>query len=429
MPASPTRRRCSARCTSAPASSRWRRPRPRSTPRAGGTSATTELMRRLPRLRGPPLPRAPPDHAGLHRGPGRGRRLRRSGGPATPRRSGGAFARAPAGAARRIRHPRPAEAIDMSLRVVTATLEQRNGLRRRRGRGGGRGRVSIEELGRMVLRYSSMCSLEGEASAVVDGVIHRKRRRRPRRRGRLGAADAEQPAPTASSKPPSPRSSTPRASCAPSSRRRSHPASTSHADAVPRSFVDEAFSWRHTDLLFTALFADRPALVYVLFEHQSTVDPRMPFRLLRYMIRIWEAHLAPRTLDAAKLPVIMPLVLHHGEGGWRAAVAFEDLLDIDAELLAEIGAYVPRFRFVLDDLAATTDEAIRRAGDERAGSFRAVVPQARAAARLFKHEGEGEGRRGGRRERGEEGGGREGRGEWRRFRCRAAKVEWGRGSR
>jgi hypothetical protein len=57
--------------------------------------------------------------------------------------------------------------------------------------------------------------------------------------------------------------------------------------------------------------------------------------------------------------VILPLVLHHGEGGWRAAVAFEELLDIEPALLAEIGAYVPRFRFLLDDLGTTTDEAIR----------------------------------------------------------------------
>lgn len=52
-----------------------------------------------------------------------------------------------------LHHPRPAEAIDMSLRVVTATLEQRNGLEA----GGAEVAIAdealIEELGRMVLRY------------------------------------------------------------------------------------------------------------------------------------------------------------------------------------------------------------------------------------------------------------------------------------
>ena len=136
----------------------------------------------------------------------------------------------------------------------------------------------------------------------------------------------------------------------------------------PGSFIDEAFSWRHTDLLFTVLFAGRPALVYLLFEHQSTVEARMPFRLLRYMIRIWEAHIAAHP-DDAKLPVIIPIVLHHGDGGWSAAVAFEDLLDLEPELLAEIEAYVPRFRFVLDDLETTTDDEIRARTMSALGRF------------------------------------------------------------
>jgi predicted transposase YdaD len=153
----------------------------------------------------------------------------------------------------------------------------------------------------------------------------------------------------------------------------------------PGSFVDEAFSWRHTDLLFSATFADRPALVYLLFEHQSTVDSRMPFRLLRYMIRIWEAHLA-KYPEAEKLPVILPVVLHHGEGGWRAAVAFEDLLDVEPDLLAELGAYVPRFRFVLDDLDATTDDAIRARSMSALGRFVLWCLKHARRQGFFKHE-------------------------------------------
>lgn len=136
----------------------------------------------------------------------------------------------------------------------------------------------------------------------------------------------------------------------------------------PGSFVDEAFSWRHTDLLFTAMFAGRLAMVYLLFEHQSTVDPLMSFRLLRYEVRIWEAHLAKHP-DADRLPVILPVVLHHGDGGWRAAVAFEELLDIEPDLFAEVGDYVPRFSFLLDDLGATTDDAIRARSMSALGRF------------------------------------------------------------
>lgn len=60
---------------------------------------------------------------------------------------------------------------------------------------------------------------------------------------------------------------------------------------VPASFVDEALRWRHSDLLFTAPLDGRDAYVYLLAEHQSSDDPLMAFRMLRYVTRIWDQHL------------------------------------------------------------------------------------------------------------------------------------------
>jgi hypothetical protein len=51
---------------------------------------------------------------------------------------------------------------------------------------------------------------------------------------------------------------------------------------VPASFVDEALKWRYSDLLFTAPLDGRHAYVYLLAEHQSSADPLMAFRMLRY---------------------------------------------------------------------------------------------------------------------------------------------------
>ncbi len=124
------------------------------------------------------------------------------------------------------------------------------------------------------------------------------------------------------------------------------------------TFVDEELRQRHTDLLFSAEVAGKKALLYVLFEHQSTVDPLMLFRLLTYMVRIWEAHLRSEP-EATRLPAIIPLVLHHSRSGWTAKVAFEDLLDVDATVLAEIAPYVPCFRCVLDDLGEESEEGLR----------------------------------------------------------------------
>ncbi|AUX48321.1 uncharacterized protein SOCE26_098550 [Sorangium cellulosum] len=47
----------------------------------------------------------------------------------------------------------------------------------------------------------------------------------------------------------------------------------------------------HSDLLFSARLEETSLFVYVLFEHQSRTHPLMAFRLLEYMVRIWQGHL------------------------------------------------------------------------------------------------------------------------------------------
>jgi hypothetical protein len=102
----------------------------------------------------------------------------------------------------------------------------------------------------------------------------------------------------------------------------------------------------------------RPGLLYVVFEHQSTAEALMAFRLLRYMVRIWDKHVAENP-DARMLPVIVPVLLHHSEAGWTAATSLEGLFDVEAETLAAMGEHVPRLHFVLDDISAESDEALR----------------------------------------------------------------------
>jgi hypothetical protein len=54
----------------------------------------------------------------------------------------------------------------------------------------------------------------------------------------------------------------------------------------------------------------------------------------------------------------VPVVVHHGEGGWTAARALEELYDLDAGTLAAAGENLVRHRFVLDDLDAASDDAL-----------------------------------------------------------------------
>ncbi len=124
------------------------------------------------------------------------------------------------------------------------------------------------------------------------------------------------------------------------------------------NYVDETLVDVHTDLLFEASLAGRPALLYLLLEHQSTVDPLMPYRVLRYVVRIWEAWLAEHE-GATTLPVVIPIVVHHSADGWTGAVELADILDLEPALRDELGVHVPRLSFILDDLSSQSDEALQ----------------------------------------------------------------------
>jgi predicted transposase/invertase (TIGR01784 family) len=133
-------------------------------------------------------------------------------------------------------------------------------------------------------------------------------------------------------------------------------------EVCPGSFVDETLRHAHSDLLYTVRArSGRDALVYVLAEHQSSFDATMPLRLLRYVVRIWERWLVDHP-TATTVPIVVPLVMHHGPGGWRAAPELASMLDADEALLGATRAFVPHFRFLLDDLSRMTlDELAARA--------------------------------------------------------------------
>lgn len=59
------------------------------------------------------------------------------------------------------------------------------------------------------------------------------------------------------------------------------------------------------------------------------------------------------------LPVIVPIVLHHGERGWNTSRQFHDLFDPELVALPDVAALLPSFRFLLDDLSQVSDAALQ----------------------------------------------------------------------
>jgi hypothetical protein len=130
----------------------------------------------------------------------------------------------------------------------------------------------------------------------------------------------------------------------------------------PGSFVDENLEDLYSDLLYAARISGRETLLYLLWEHKSAPEPFTPLQVMRYMVRIWDQHLASlpkkKRGEVRKLPVIVPIVLHHGRDGWTAAVTFAEMLDADDDLLAALGEHVPRLRLVIDDLGKQSDDQL-----------------------------------------------------------------------
>src|SRR5574342_353569 len=98
----------------------------------------------------------------------------------------------------------------------------------------------------------------------------------------------------------------------------------------------------------------------------------MPFRMLRYVVRIWDRYLSEHP-EATRLPAVIPLVVHHNRRPWTSPTQVLDLLDLDPHVTDAAQKVLTRFRVILDDLARL---------DERALPARPLTPPVRVTLLL-----------------------------------------------
>ncbi len=126
----------------------------------------------------------------------------------------------------------------------------------------------------------------------------------------------------------------------------------------PGTYIDEELQERQSDVLLRTRLANRDALIYVLVEHQRTVDPLMAVRMLRYQSRIWDRYLT-RNPKATRIPVILTTVIYHGDRPWTAATDLRDLFALDPAAARKVEEYLPRAPYRLDDLTEIDLDALR----------------------------------------------------------------------
>ncbi len=128
-------------------------------------------------------------------------------------------------------------------------------------------------------------------------------------------------------------------------------------EVVAGTFIDKELDERRTDLLFAAPVrgSNAGAFAYVLLEHQRRPDPMMPFRMLEYMVRIWD-HWKKQNPRAKRLPPIFPMIL--SQGRWRVPRFMSELTMKDARLGPEWRRFLPDFDMQITELAQVDDDKL-----------------------------------------------------------------------
>lgn len=127
------------------------------------------------------------------------------------------------------------------------------------------------------------------------------------------------------------------------------------------TFVDRRLRRQQSDLLFSVRMGGRRIYLYLLFEHKSANDRWTALQLLGYLVAIWKSLRRGRR-RARRLPLILPVVLHHGPRGWTASTNLQGLLDtegVPAEVAASLLRWQPQFRYLVKSLAECRPEDVR----------------------------------------------------------------------
>ena len=123
------------------------------------------------------------------------------------------------------------------------------------------------------------------------------------------------------------------------------------------SHVDEELSEVFSDMVFRTKINQRDGYLYFLFEHKSYPDRMVALQLLTYMVRIWNQKINKR-IDT-HIPVIIPMVIYHGETKWKISPKFSDLILNFDTLPEEVKQMIPDYRYQLYDLSQFSDEDIK----------------------------------------------------------------------
>ena len=122
----------------------------------------------------------------------------------------------------------------------------------------------------------------------------------------------------------------------------------SQLSQINRSFIPDNLREQESDIVYSVPFRNESEteelLIYILIEHQSTVDATMGFRVLFYMTQIWDFQ--RREWGSSNIPrsqwrlrPIIPIVFYTGEQRWQTPLTLSEVMDLPGVL----SEFVPKF--------------------------------------------------------------------------------------
>ena len=99
---------------------------------------------------------------------------------------------------------------------------------------------------------------------------------------------------------------------------------------VNKSYITSDYEETEADIVYKANINNNEVYFYILLEFQSTVDYRMPLRLLFYMceiLREYSVNAKHKKYDKnIKIPAIIPIVLYNGDEVWDVPREFRKMI-------------------------------------------------------------------------------------------------------
>jgi predicted transposase/invertase (TIGR01784 family) len=125
------------------------------------------------------------------------------------------------------------------------------------------------------------------------------------------------------------------------------------------SFTTGEYKDLESDIIYKLKINGSEVYFYVLVELQSSVDYTMPFRLLRYMMKLLE-HIFQnkdkneREHKGFRLPAVIPIILYNGDDLWTVVRTFQEYTE-NGDIF---GNNIVNFEYLLFDLRRKDEDLL-----------------------------------------------------------------------